>query len=686
MPLETFSEAWDRFKEMLRKCPQHGFPEDQQVGFFYAGLNGSERMLVDASSGGSILGQTPERAIAICEEIALNTGQWAMDRVAGLYEKEKIAKMEEVCLQQVKKVEVPNEDVTDKAITEILKRMNASMQVTPTSTPMVNQQMLANPPHVMSIPLMNQQVFPNFQQGVSTPSMGQSSQSCQMPTSIPQQGMSSNSWSPSEMTLEEVAFMQGRNFQGNYGGNFGNNGGGYPQRQGGWGQGNFQGNFNQPRRYENLSYGNQSNALTLPPGIHPVEKAPNDEGKSTMSTLEDKMTKMFDFMKQEKQENERKFGYVKQRDEVNENRFKAIETHISQMATEQGEMHRKGKFPSTTVTNPKEQCLYVTVCNLESKVEKKLVETTNIVSKVEEVVVDEVVSKVEKEVANDDELSFDDERIIDEFLSSFVDESKGEKKLWLEQDHGIVEVDTSLKVEDPGKFVLTCKIRNGEYLNAICDLGSSINVMHLEVFEKLDIGKLKETDVEIGIMDGSMIKPHGVVEDMLVQIEEFVFPVDFMVVDKQADPLIPLIFGRPFLATGRAKFDMDRKEVTLRSNEKELVLSSKNLKGGDLHLKPPIKPPDDRDRVVSELLKDEELTNFVFEFAEKFSLKRNKFGGDPRVNWKIDKEPPGFENISKRVNELSSSVKGARSVDKKVVKEMFKVKMRPDGVLDFSDC
>jgi len=103
-------------------------------------------------------------------------------------------------------------------------------------------------------------------------------------------------------------------------------------------------------------------------------------------------------------------------------------------------------------------------------------------------------------------------------------------------------------------------------------------------------------------------------------------------------------------------------------------------------LKPPIMPPDERDRVVSEILKDKYLTNFLLEFAENFPSRGKKFGGNPRVDWKIDKGPLGFENMRKRGNELSSSVKGARSVDKKVVMEMFKVKMRPDGVLDFSNC
>jgi len=114
---------------------------------------------------------------------------------------------------------------------------------------------------------------------------------------------------------------------------------------------------------------------------------------------------------------------------VNDKRIKALETQISQMVTEQGKMHRKGKFSSTTVTNPKEQCLYVTVCNMESKVEKGLVEATNIVLKVEEVVCDEVVLNVEEKIIIDEYLSFDDERIIDEFLSSFVDESKCNKEL-----------------------------------------------------------------------------------------------------------------------------------------------------------------------------------------------------------------------------------------------------------------
>jgi len=74
----------------------------------------------------------------------------------GMYERERIAKMEEVYLQQVKKVEMPKEDMTNKAIMEILKRMNANMKISPNYTPGVNQQVFASPQQGMSLPLMNQ--------------------------------------------------------------------------------------------------------------------------------------------------------------------------------------------------------------------------------------------------------------------------------------------------------------------------------------------------------------------------------------------------------------------------------------------------------------------------------------------------------------------------------------------------
>ena len=57
-------------------------------------------------------------------------------------------------------------------------------------------------------------------------------------------------------------------------------------------------------------------------------------------------------------------------------------------------------------------------------------------------------------------------------------------------------------------------------------------------------------------MDRSLKHPRGVIEDVLVKVEKFIFPADFIVLDMEEDTEIPIILGRPFLATGKAMIDM----------------------------------------------------------------------------------------------------------------------------------
>ncbi|CAA0809015.1 Unknown protein, partial [Striga hermonthica] len=77
---EPLYEAWDRFRELLRRCPRHGFPDDQQLCFFYNGLLGQTRAFVDAAAGGALLAKTPEEASNLLEEMAVNSYQWPSER------------------------------------------------------------------------------------------------------------------------------------------------------------------------------------------------------------------------------------------------------------------------------------------------------------------------------------------------------------------------------------------------------------------------------------------------------------------------------------------------------------------------------------------------------------------------------------------------------------------------------
>ncbi|KAK4400819.1 hypothetical protein Sango_1188000 [Sesamum angolense] len=122
------------------------------------------------------------------------------------------------------------------------------------------------------------------------------------------------------------------------------------------------------------------------------------------------------------------------------------------------------------------------------------------------------------------------------------------------------------KCKDPGTFSIPCKIGLIGIKRAMCDLGASINVMPLTIFESLHVGPLKETGVDIQLADRSVVYPEGVLEDVLVQVNELVFPADFYVLDMREDNSpnsTSILLGRPFLKTARTKIDVHAGTLTM---------------------------------------------------------------------------------------------------------------------------
>ena len=88
--------------------------------------------------------------------------------------------------------------------------------------------------------------------------------------------------------------------------------------------------------------------------------------------------------------------------------------------------------------------------------------------------------------------------------------------------------------------------------------------MPLSIFRRLGLGETRPTIVILQFADRSLKHPRGVIEDVLVKVDKFIFPTDFIVLDMKEDKEIPIILGRPFLATGRAMIDIQRGELKLR--------------------------------------------------------------------------------------------------------------------------
>ncbi|XP_076941987.1 uncharacterized protein LOC143611702 [Bidens hawaiensis] len=112
------------------------------------------------------------------------------------------------------------------------------------------------------------------------------------------------------------------------------------------------------------------------------------------------------------------------------------------------------------------------------------------------------------------------------------------------------------KLSDPGVFTIPVLFGSDAMSEALAELGASINLMPYSLYEKLELGELTSTRVSLSLADRSVKYPRGIIENLLVKVDKFVFLVDFVVLDMEADEKVPIILGRPFLRTAKALIDV----------------------------------------------------------------------------------------------------------------------------------
>nr|GEV19300.1 reverse transcriptase domain-containing protein [Tanacetum cinerariifolium] len=120
------------------------------------------------------------------------------------------------------------------------------------------------------------------------------------------------------------------------------------------------------------------------------------------------------------------------------------------------------------------------------------------------------------------------------------------------------------KLGDPGKFLIPCEFLGMDECLALADFGASINLMPFSVWEALSLLKLTLTCMALKLVDRLVFKPIGIAKDVSFKVGVFYFPADFVVVDFEPDPRVPLILERCFLKTGRALIDVHKGKLTLR--------------------------------------------------------------------------------------------------------------------------
>ena len=188
------------------------------------------------------------------------------------------------------------------------------------------------------------------------------------------------------------------------------------------------------------------------------------------------------------------------------------------------------------------------------------------------------------------------------FLKDLCTVKKGlgiNKKAFLtEQVSSIIQCKTLLKYKDSGSPTISVNIGGTCIDKAQLDLGASVNLLPYSMYKQLGLGELKPTNITLSLVDRLVKIPKGIVEDVLVKVDNFYYPVDFVVLDTEpmaeSTHQVPIILGRPFLATSNAI-------INCRNGVTQLTFRNMTLELNIFHLSNRDKPAEDKEQKSEEL-------------------------------------------------------------------------------------
>nr|GEU48236.1 reverse transcriptase domain-containing protein [Tanacetum cinerariifolium] len=515
---ETFGEACDRFKEMLRAFPHHRFSELTQIDTFYNGLTEQDQDSLNAVAGGNLLNKTTREALKIIKKI-----QGSISNLVEIVNKQVIA---------------PAKAVEKTGVTCGGAHTYYDCIATDSNNPIVC---------------------------AATGSFNQVSPPNRASHQIPPPGFAPVQNNP-------IRFNQG---QGNYF-NQANN----------FNQGN---NFNMRNNFQSNQVPNNQIQSGIPNELSSYMKSNEIMIKSMQNQIN---VLRGDFNKQEE----------KLRRNLNDDMRSILGSFF------QNQPSTPGTLPINTVPNSKGEMKAVTTRS-GLTYEGLPIPTNSPLEKVDEQNTEEILDKehsncpgstaqfqppvVPISILKHDvpmtqpkptipyPSSFADALLLMPKFASIIKSLLANKdkpfelaKVLLKENClAILLKKLPEKLGDPGKFRIPCDFLGMEVCHALADLGASINLMPLLIWKKLSLPELTLTRMTLELTDRSITRPKGVAEDVFVKVGKFHFPTNFVVVDFEADPRVPLILGRSFLRTDHALIDVYGEEITLKVNDKSVTFN-----------------------------------------------------------------------------------------------------------------
>uniref|UniRef100_A0A2N9HXP6 Retrotransposon gag domain-containing protein n=1 Tax=Fagus sylvatica TaxID=28930 RepID=A0A2N9HXP6_FAGSY len=578
---ETFFQCWERFKDLLLACPHHGYDTWRVISFFYDGITSNMRQFVEMMCNGEFMSKSPDDAWDYFDLLAENAQVW---ETTNTIERAKPGPSSKGGLYHLKE-----EDDVNSRIAKLTRKVEAiELGKTESKAPTYFENSCGicetNSHLTKDCP-----TIPAFQ----------------------------------EVLHEQanVANAYRRPFSSPYSETYNSNWQNHPNFS--WRNGPS----------INESQGSSSHAPYVPPHKKSLE--------DTLQAFIQGQTQINQAVMQDIQELKNSVGRIDSKLNVRE----------------------KGTFPAQPQPNPKTQFVVNEVQNPHIE-HVKAITTLRSGKVIEKDIPKKVLPSKENQETKDDDGPNDKENKEDEQVKvniplldaiqqipSYAKYLKDlctvkrkhhvQKKAFLtEQVSAILQCNTPVKYKDPGCPTISCIIGNFNIDRALLDLGASVNLLPYSVYEQLGLGELKPTKVVLQLADRSIRKPRGIVEDVLVKIHKFYFLVDFIVLDTQpishAGTSIPVILGRPFLATSNALINCRSGVLKLSFGNMTVELNIFNtcnqLKDEeDMHDVDLIETLDSYDK-NSEI----SCTNSLFEFAQEMKLSNGKVQKKELSNHEIE--------------------------------------------------
>ncbi|GJS87723.1 reverse transcriptase domain-containing protein [Tanacetum coccineum] len=579
---ETFYEAWDRFNDLLRGCPHHGFSELHQLDTFYNSLNSNDQDSLNSAAGGNFLDKMPRECLKIIE---------SKSKVRQSRSKAIVSKVSTSSSTPAVSSDVA--ELKDMVRALILDKKNQTPAPAPVKAVEQSCVTCGGGHSYQNCPATDGNIYrDNIQEYVSQAAAVNYNQGN---ASYRPQMVANQIRPPGFPPMQNHQNNQNRgiNFNQNRGNNFNQN------------RGN---NFNQGQVYQPQI--NQPPTFQAPAYQAPVPPAP---GVSKPD---------FD-------------NYVKANDAVMQNMQNQM-ANITDLITKfvnsnTASTSGSGSLPSNTIANPKGDVKAITTRSgvsyngpqissppkekeNEPEVTKDTVQpsTENIqppVVQTNDQIGEPVVASKTKPTlpypsrANKEKLREKDNLLASKFMEifrnlhfelSFADAllhmpkfAPMFRKLLNDKDKMIELTKTPVnencsavilkkfpeKLGDPGRFLIPCDFPEMNECLALADLGASINLMPLSIWKELSLPALTKTRMILELVDRTISTPTSIAEDVFVKVRTFFFPADFVVVDYVADSRVPLILGRPFLRTARALIDVHGEQMTLRYDDQSVTFT-----------------------------------------------------------------------------------------------------------------